>query len=260
MEKIRGKTVKYVVLLLFQINLLSAQSDTLFFNVLNRTLETDSEIRLDFTVENFDSISGFQYALRFDTNILELIAIEIPDTASIPMSNLNDSVFVDLTDTLLIESCIQGNFGLCKSGEIRIVWIDPWSVTVSDSTLIFSLYFKVYDKGKLSDHLYLDPTILHNSAGDFRQNTIPLDVRFIHVVNLLVNDNDVNLYDIEVYPNPFTNSTLINFEGVHNFIVYNQLGELIQLGIFNNKLEFFGNEPGIYYIKVDNRIVKVIKI
>ena len=66
--------------------------------------------------------------------------------------------------------------------------------------------------------------------------------------------------NLSFYPNPFsTKIKLSNTTGFEDFILSNSIGQSIWLGKNIDKQDFSYLTSGLYFVKVDNRIYKLIK-
>ena len=102
------------------------QAQTLVFNVGSDTVDIDSMVVIPIRVDSFQTISGYQGTIRFDTAALEFMAL------SSPQSGVNN---------------IFGNpgQGLIPLDAATFSWIDfsGGNVTLPDSTAIINISFQV---------------------------------------------------------------------------------------------------------------------
>jgi hypothetical protein len=72
-----------------------------------------------------------------------------------------------------------------------------------------------------------------------------------------LNEND---FQKTVYPNPFTNKiNLINTTGKEHFTLFNYFGQVVWSGKSIEKQDFSELTGGLYFLKVDNRTIKLLK-
>lgn len=250
----------FTLFLIFLSHLLNAQSTELFFEVKDTTYLDGEIVRVDFKVRGFNQIAGYQFGLTYDTLNLQLAALQLPNPTPIPMANLNDSMFVDFNDTLLIPDCIQGNFGFCVDGEIRHVWVYPFSATTDDGSLIFSLYFLALEDGKLSENLLIAPQILNNIAHLLDLTPIPVTLLYYNENNQTTSSiKDDLLSNVTLYPNPFITHFNVNFEGNFEGFVFGVDGKLIYE--FKNQTSVYLPElqRGVYILKINEKVFKIVK-
>ena len=87
----------------------------------------------------------------------------------------------------------------------------------------------------------------------------------IHAVFGSVGIYDFRFYDLRVYPNPTTGQlTITNYElGITNVEIFDMVGKKIQSKIVNLKskieLDISHLANGIYFLRVDGKMVKVVK-
>ncbi len=69
-----------------------------------------------------------------------------------------------------------------------------------------------------------------------------------------------NRENLRIYPNPFKNKiSLINTTGFENYILLNAMGQVIWTGKNIEQKDFLYLPNGLYFLKVENRILKLIK-
>jgi hypothetical protein len=72
-----------------------------------------------------------------------------------------------------------------------------------------------------------------------------------------LNEND---FQKAVYPNPFTNKiNLRNTTGKEYFTLFNYFGQIVWSGKDIELKDFSELGSGLYFLKVDNRIIKLVK-
>lgn len=71
-----------------------------------------------------------------------------------------------------------------------------------------------------------------------------------------------NKFDISVFPNPTKDFVTVNFEHNLQYKVYSSLGQLLSYGEITkneNRIDFSGFAKGIYYLRLENETLKVIR-
>jgi hypothetical protein len=72
-----------------------------------------------------------------------------------------------------------------------------------------------------------------------------------------LNEND---FQKTVYPNPFTNKiNLTNTTGKEHFTLFNYFNQVVWTGKSIEKQDFSELTGGLYFLKVDNRTIKLVK-
>jgi hypothetical protein len=124
-------------------NKMDAEAKPLVWHVRNRILTAGQEVEMSVSVQNFEDIAAFQYALHFDPEVLQFQQVTVTPN-SVPMS-------------------AEGNFGVYQinQGQLRVVWTVAQGVTLSGLPKVFQVRFKVLKGGaRLSDVVSLDPDVL----------------------------------------------------------------------------------------------------
>jgi len=166
-------------------------TNTLELHTKDRLLEARTIVDIPFRAANFNQLLGFQFAIDFDPNHLELLEI---------LPNQNSA----LTDN---------NFGrnFLERGLITLSWDQPVLATnpVSNEA-IFTLRFKVKENTTLSKVLSLNPEFMKAEAYAATENT------FVELLDVaLLFDNNLANQNFKLYqnkPNPFNQQTIIGFD------------------------------------------------
>ncbi|MCE7926874.1 MAG: DUF5011 domain-containing protein [Haliscomenobacteraceae bacterium CHB4] len=174
-------------------NLIPVTPPNLIWKVQDQILEADAEIAVEFKTHNFDDLLALQFALQFDTGVLQFMAIET--IAGSPME--------------------MGNFGTYNvaGGDIRALLAMAQTMSLPDGTPAFRLKFKVLQGGnKLSEVLHLNDASLAGEAykGDFTPG--PVNLVFNGVLTGTNNPGAAKLILLQNRPNPFAGRTIIGFE------------------------------------------------
>ncbi|MFT4668014.1 MAG: hypothetical protein ACI9XB_004991, partial [Gammaproteobacteria bacterium] len=152
-------------------------------------LEVGEEYEISVRAEDFDAITGFQFALDFDAAGLE---------------------FVDLSSAMLPRLGAQ-NFGLTKVNEGRIVssWNHSEALSFDADAVLFTLRFKAKANVRLSEAFSMANHSISAEAYNRELDLLSLDLRFEGDVDPIYN-NEYTLYQNQ--PNPFKTNTTIGFE------------------------------------------------
>ena len=79
----------------------------------------------------------------------------------------------------------------------------------------------------------------------------------------LSNINEMNRETgYQVFPNPFKDKAMIRSteEGAFNYEVFSTSGEQLLRGISEDKeLDFSALKPGVYFLRIENRLQKIVK-
>jgi hypothetical protein len=100
---------------------------------------------------------------------------------------------------------------------------------------------------------YIDPSGVYPSGDDLVFKTFVTQT--VGVFNL-----ESNNFAIEVFPNPFTNKiNLTNTKGKEHFTLFNYFGQIVWSGNDIEQKDFSELTCGLYFLKVDNRTIKLMK-
>ncbi len=216
----------------------SSPPDSLFLRLKNGFVAADDTLRLDFRVENFEELVGFQVELAYDTAALafeEVVYGEVP--------NLNSE-----------------HFGLSKveEGIIRVVWLDILgnAHSLDDGTLAFGLAF--HAKTDIEDrmnHLAIGSRDL--SAVSFNAELVEGPVALkIDLITDLETSQVLPFELLQNRPNPFKESTLVSFSLPKacqaSLTILNLAGQQVfqidkQYSVGQHTEEIHLDVPGIYY-------------
>jgi hypothetical protein len=174
----------------------------MIWRVRDRELVAGNTENIDFLAFNFNDITTYQFALRFDPTQLRFEAVEALTTA-IPIDP-------------------DGNFGLynVQAGEIRSIWSGGAGLSLPPATPVFRLRFAVLAGGeKLSEVLGLDPTILYPIGYNPVLAARPIELSWADYLNIKPREQQASvagtnpiLRVLQNYPNPFVEKTIIGFE------------------------------------------------
>jgi hypothetical protein len=165
---------------------------TLKLKVEEQLLKAGTLVEVPITANNFQKILGFQFAMNFDINALELVKL-IPNAEA---------------------KVKDGNFGLdfIKRGIITCSWNQAQlQDQQKDNQELFTLQFKIKENLKLSEVLSISPEFMKMEAYE----KIEASEVDLMDVGLLFESNNQPSSDFKLYqnkPNPFKTNTLIGFE------------------------------------------------
>ncbi|MBX2871329.1 MAG: choice-of-anchor L domain-containing protein [Saprospiraceae bacterium] len=216
--------------------------DSLFLRLKNGFVAANDTLQLDFSVENFEELVGFQVELKYDTIALEYQDIVLGEVPGLSVEH----------------------FGLSKveEGIIRIVWLDIVgnAHSLEDGTLAFGLRF--HTKMSIEDrmnHIAIDSREL--SAVSFNAELIEGPVALkIDLITDLTGIEALSFALLQNRPNPFSNKTWIPFElpksAKASLRIFNQLGQVIwektaQYPAGRSREEIVLPAPGLYYYSLD---------
>lgn len=185
-----------IVLSLFALGSLHAQQVTL--KTPNMEVEPNATIHLDLLVEDFEMITGVQFSLNWDPNVLEFVGV---DNFGLPGMST------------------EGNFGTLEAdqGKLRFIWYqqEVTGVTLPDMSAIFSLWFKVTGTPNSKTEVMIsDQPIVIEVVGV--SGMLPYDVENGTVTVMNPNaSTEVRSTDFILFqnsPNPFTDVTQVRFD------------------------------------------------
>ncbi|MCB0575029.1 MAG: hypothetical protein KDC61_10755 [Saprospiraceae bacterium] len=158
----------------------------------DRILQSGESFEAAFSAGQFDDLAAFQLALHFDPAQLQFNDIQ-PVNGGLPLT--------------------ADNFGLYNiaGGEIRSVWAQATGFFVSEGSPVFRLHFTALQGGvKLSEVLFMDETELPGYAysGTLEESAVELVFDAATGTN---NPNGVSGLQMQVYPNPFREETMVSF-------------------------------------------------
>ncbi|NET37818.1 MAG: T9SS type A sorting domain-containing protein [Cyanothece sp. SIO1E1] len=212
--------------------------DSLFLRLKNGFVAVDDTLRLDFRVENFEELVGFQVELKYDTAALafqEVIYGEVP--------NLNSE-----------------HFGLSKveEGIIRVVWLDILgnAHSLDDGALAFGLAFQAkMDIEDRMNHIAIDSGDLSAVSFDAELVEGPVVLK-VDLITDLETSQVLPFKLLQNRPNPFKESTLVSFSLPKacqaSLTILNLAGQQVlqinkQYTLGQHTEEIHLDVPGIYY-------------
>lgn len=163
--------------------------DFLSFVVDDGTLSAGETFTVAFKAKNFVNLLGYQFALKFDPN-----AVQLEDIKPGELANLSEA-----------------NFGLTmlEQGIITTSWDNSKNTLHDDNTVLFSLVFRANTKGSISELFQISNNTLKAEAYQSNNNTVDLLGVNLQFSNQLTAATDFELYQNN--PNPFRDNTAIGF-------------------------------------------------
>ncbi|MAT53016.1 MAG: hypothetical protein CMN32_00945 [Saprospirales bacterium] len=161
----------------------------LSFVVDNRELAAGETVEVPFMAKDFVNMQGFQLALQFDTDALELM-----DIAKGELPNLED-----------------GNFGLTMvdEGIITMSWDNTKNTLLNDNTTVFTLVFKANSNTSLQKALTISTRTMPAEAYRYEGNGYTMLDLGLQFNNAVQTETEFELFQNN--PNPFRDVTVIGF-------------------------------------------------
>ena len=192
---------KYLILLIlfaFSNRFLNAQETVILIAPTIELDEGQETVDVDIKVASFKNVSGMQFTLRWDVNVLEFIGI-------------------DSTDFGLDYITWRDNFGITEAdkGIMTFFWVDEslLGTEVIDGTKIFSFKAKVVGNPQQSTTIEFsnNPTVIEVSDPDYNEFLVEARTGNVTVGGISsVLENQVDKR-ITITPNPFKENTRIEF-------------------------------------------------
>ena len=163
-------------------------SEALVLSTMDKKMEQGEEYMIPITAKNFEDLSGYQFTLKVDQNLIEFVDIKV--------GNL-DGLAID-------------NFGFSKlnDGIITTSWNDRIGVSMNPEEVLFYLVVKAKSETKLSEAISINSLYTKSEA-----YSVGLDLK--EVVLEFEGDNLENTTPVfalyQNQPNPFKEETMIGF-------------------------------------------------
>ena len=189
---------------------------------------TSTEIRVPIRDRNFRNIMGMQYTLNFNSNAMELKAIE------------KNQLGADY------------NLDFAAEGKLPFLWVDAANEakSIADSTVIFELVF-IKKNNFTKEDIQLSSDITDISAFDANYTKVG-----VVKSGGIISDNSTSTINMTVYPNPAKETLTI--KGVHivQVDIIDNLGKVIKsLSLHdatNPTIQVGGIGAGIYHLRVQS--------
>ena len=197
-------------------------NEILTFQLENQKFEAGEVVQLTFKAKDFKEISGFQFELTFDNEVL--------DFQGFKKGNLE---YFDET-----------NFGLnnIQNGELVSSWVNlNFDQDDLSNEVLFYINFKAFQNGNLKDLIKLTENRLKAEAYDSNLKTLDLKIEFSET-NVFPN---IKLFQNQ--PNPFYGNTSISF-----YLDEAQPATIKVLDIHGNQIKAFQKyyEAGLHQLKL----------
>lgn len=236
------KNALFVILLLAPV-LLSAQ---LNWTIQDVSFSTGDTVHAEFSVYDFDSISAYQMAMRFDTGALVFLGVAFPDDNPLDLSVPNEFGFYQV-----------------NKGILRHLWSDIWSRTLDDGTHVFTYSFRAKQSGSLSADLWLATCCLNPPmnpmAYRYPLQYMPLTVVYVNQGAIVSTEENTDEMQVKVYPNPATDVLIVESPDVVNVEIYNIAGQRTHCAT-GQRIEFTGLQKGFAHVYINNKHSKTIAI
>lgn len=215
-----------------------APPDSLFLRLKNAYVSQGEAMQLDFRVENFEELVGFQVELKYDTAALDFQEVILGEVPGLD----------------------EEHFGLSKVGDgvIRVIWLDLLGNyhTLDDGALAFGLRFQAKQEiTDRSEHIAVDSREL--SAASFNAELVEGPVALkVDLLTALGHSEKQTFKLFQNQPNPFDQETIIPFYLPNScqatLVVYNAAGQKIweksQWYTAGRQEENVSmDRPGVYY-------------
>ncbi|MFQ5446889.1 MAG: cohesin domain-containing protein, partial [Saprospiraceae bacterium] len=158
--------------------------ETLTLRVNDELLQWGKEQRIDFTVENFHQIIGYQFTLNFDPAVLEFVRVETG--ALISLNNANFG------------------FNFVEEGILTTSWNDFTARDLPGDAVLFSLVMKV--KSAVNTGRVLHISSDYTAAEAYHENGELLDVSLEFEV-----PSGAQQLTANTHPNPFHEKAIVSF-------------------------------------------------
>lgn len=149
-------------------------------------LQSGKQYKVDFTVKNFRELVGYQFALQFDPETLEMIQFENGDLTSLTESNFG--------------------FRLLDEGVLTTSWNDFRPANLPDGAVLFSLLFQAKANIMIKHALHLGDAFTAAEAYFEKGEILSVALQFEAAQKPAPNDQIPN-----AGPNPFRDFTTIRF-------------------------------------------------
>lgn len=164
----------------------------------DRTVKAGETFTVDLNASKAQQLLGYQFALRFDPEMLEFITVENGD-----LPDMNDGNF----------STVNASDGILTTS-----WNTATATGITNETVLFSVTFRAKTEAQLSKVLQIDQRQLAPEAYENESDMMKIALEFKPVVNLENNAAPTNTTPIqgqlELYqnaPNPFATQTVVSF-------------------------------------------------
>lgn len=170
----------------------------------DKQFDAGDTVTLDINVSGFDSITAYQWSIKFDVAALAWVSYETEGSALGPD----------------VDAFGYWTFG---QGCAPTVWTNPWGSSVPDGSYLYGIKFVALQAGSLSDYIQLQSAPasggynLPAKAWEFLITQIPVTFAFLAPLSPV--SEPVSATSIQAIPNPCPLYTTIAFDatGVTEF-------------------------------------------
>ncbi|MDQ3142846.1 MAG: cohesin domain-containing protein, partial [Bacteroidota bacterium] len=157
------------------------------FEIEEVNMKAGETYKIDFRSKDINSISAYQFTLKFDANVLEFVDTE--------------------AEKLLVN---EDHFGtrLVDRGILTTSWNSQTPINVSSEDVLFSVIFRAVQNGKLGNNITINSELTQAESYDKDMNAKEV-VLNISSRNGITQSGLFELYQNE--PNPFTKETIIAY-------------------------------------------------
>lgn len=213
---------------------------TLSITTTDRTFKAGETVTLDFNAKEATQLFGYQFAFRFDPDLLEFITVEYGDLPDMSEGNFNTNA--------------------ANTGILATSWNAANAIAVNPEMVLFSVTFRAKSDALLSKVLQLDPRQLSPEAYETEADRMKVALQFKEATNINVLPVQQNFELYQNAPNPFATQTVVSFRlpqtSVARLIVFDTAGKIVynKEGTFNegyNEIVITRDEVGgegmLYY-------------
>lgn len=217
---------RFFIILFFP---LFVQSQPVNWQLQEQYYDAGDTIAAQFTVYDFDSVTAYQIAMKFDTGAIKFLGVSFPAANPLGLD--------------------AGDFGFYQvnKGILRHLWSNIYSSSLTDGTPIFSYNFVAKQSGTLSADLWLSTCCINPPMN-------PMAYRYPLKYNLLtltysgqgqLLDASEPQMQAKIYPNPTTGAITVETDNPVTIEVYNYMGELTHCTNTAQTTHFLGVSKGV---------------
>lgn len=187
------------ILTLFFSLFLALASAQVTLQIQDVDFEAGDTVSADVRTFGFVNIAVFQKTMRWDTAQLDFVGLEF--TGELPLLNSGDFSWYGLPGYNL------------QHGEMRCVYAVIYGETLEDNTHIYSVVFVAKTSGSLSSSFWLwDKFPVKPMAYTQQLQNVGLEVVYTAEQGLAATGEE-NPVQPKIYPNPFSDSFTVEFDG-----------------------------------------------
>ena len=201
---------------------------------------------VDIRVDNFMSISSFQFSVNWDPEVISFIALEEYNDSLQAFGEDNFNFASDLTDI----------------GQLVVSWSDPLTrgIHLPDSATLFALVFTAI--GDIGDSTTIvisdDPLEIEVIDGDLNSIGLSFQGGLFAVAEMTTSFREFGNHELSIFPNPtFGEFRIQNDHSFSTVEVFNVRGHRLPVARMNNGYFDLSNYPcGTYFavLKSSNQI------